>query len=188
MQQAAEQIRELFLFTMLTDSELRDAISKRTGGNTQTRARWIKFRSLVDQIVDGTVAQPRFFSFEFRTELWNDSHTCALCHNEIHTFEDATVDHKTPFSKGGKTVPDKCNCHIAVATHARTRRFRSRPLKTSLENVPWKKARMTRRIAGAMDAAPLRKSSTRVLSPRLVLLSFAMEVLRALRVLNQLAE
>ena len=91
---------------MLTDSELRDAISKRTGGNTQTRARWIKFRSLVDQIVDGTVAQPRFFSFEFRTELWNDSHTCALCHNEIHTFEDATVDHKTPFSKGGKTVPD----------------------------------------------------------------------------------
>jgi 5-methylcytosine-specific restriction endonuclease McrA len=106
VQEAAEEIRELFLFTMLTDGELQDAISKRTGGSTQTRIRWAKFRSLVDPIIDSTVAQPRFFDFEFRTELWEKSHTCALCQNEIHTFEDATVDHKTPHSKGGKTVPE----------------------------------------------------------------------------------
>lgn len=106
VQQAAEQIREMFLFTMLTDSELRDAMSKRTGGAAQTRIRWTRFRSLVDTAIDGTMVEPRFFDFEFRTRLWNRSHTCALCHNEIHTFEDATVDHKTPYSRGGKTVPE----------------------------------------------------------------------------------
>src|SRR6267378_523767 len=37
VQQAAEQIRELFLFTMLTDPEMQDAISKRTGSSLQTK-------------------------------------------------------------------------------------------------------------------------------------------------------
>src|SRR6266403_5211495 len=39
VQQAAEQIRELFLFTMLTDPEMQDAISKRTGSSLQTKVR-----------------------------------------------------------------------------------------------------------------------------------------------------
>ena len=61
VQQSAEQIRELFLFTMLTDAELQDAISKRTGSTVQTRIRWNKFRSLIDPIIDGTLVEPRFF-------------------------------------------------------------------------------------------------------------------------------
>jgi hypothetical protein len=55
VQQAAEQIRELFLFTMLTDAELQDSISKRTGSTSQTKVRWTKFRSLVDPIIDGHI-------------------------------------------------------------------------------------------------------------------------------------
>ena len=106
VQQAAEQIKELFLFTMLTDRELQESISKRTGSTAQTRIRWTKFRSLVDPIIDGTIVEPRFFSFEFRTELWNKSHKCGFCGNEIHSFEDCTVDHKTPYSKGGRTVSE----------------------------------------------------------------------------------
>ncbi len=106
VQQAAEQIREQFLFTMLTDSELQEAISKRTGSTAQTKIRWTKFRSLVDPIIDGTIVEPRFFSFEFRTELWDKSHKCKFCGNEIHSFEDCTVDHFTPYSKGGRTVPE----------------------------------------------------------------------------------
>src|ERR1035441_5703779 len=42
VQQAAEQIRELFLFTMLTDKEMRDAISRRTGSTVQTKIRFAK--------------------------------------------------------------------------------------------------------------------------------------------------
>lgn len=102
VQQAAEQIRELF--TMLTDAELQDAISKRTGSTVQTKLRWNKFRSLVDPIIDGTQIEPRFFEFSFRKELFDKSPICRLCKNEIHSLDDSTVDHIVPYSKGGKTA------------------------------------------------------------------------------------
>jgi hypothetical protein len=105
VQQAAEQIRELFLFTMLTDVEMQDAISRRTGSTIQTKIRFTKFRVLVDPIIDGALVEPRFFDFQFRQELWKKSHVCQLCMNEIHSFDDSTVDHIMPYSKKGKTAP-----------------------------------------------------------------------------------
>lgn len=108
VQLAAEQIRELFLFTMLTDAEIQDAISRRTGSTVQTKIRWTKFRALVDPIIEGTVVEPRFFDFEFRRQLFEKSPVCKLCpnQNQIHTLEDSTVDHIIPYSKGGKTTPE----------------------------------------------------------------------------------
>jgi hypothetical protein len=106
VQQAAEQIRELYLFTMLTDTEMQDAISRRTGSTVQTKLRFTKFRELVDPVIEGTVVEPRFFNFQLREELWQQSHSCQLCKNAIHSFEDSTVDHIVPYSKGGKTVPE----------------------------------------------------------------------------------
>jgi hypothetical protein len=104
VQQTAEQIRELFLFTMLTDLEMQDAISRRTGSTSQTKIRWTKFGALVDPIIDGTMIEPRFFDFVFRKELYDKSPVCQLCQNQIHSFEDSTVDHIVPYSKGGKTT------------------------------------------------------------------------------------
>jgi 5-methylcytosine-specific restriction endonuclease McrA len=106
VQQAAEQIRELFLFTMLTDTEVQDAISKRTGSTSQTLVRWTKFRKLVDPIIEGTIVEPRFFDFPFRKQLFDQSPECKLCTNEIHSLDDSTVDHIIPYSKGGKTAPN----------------------------------------------------------------------------------
>ena len=106
VQQTAEQIRELFLFTMLTNVEIQDAISRRTGSTVQTKIRFTKFRGLVDQVIDGAIVEPRLFDYAFRKELWDKSHTCQLCKNEIHLFEDSTVDHVLPYSKNGKTVPE----------------------------------------------------------------------------------
>ena len=37
-------------------------------------------------------------------ELFEQSQECKICGNEIHSFEDSTVDHIHPYSKGGKTV------------------------------------------------------------------------------------
>jgi Protein of unknown function DUF262/HNH endonuclease len=106
VQQAAEQIRELFLFTLLTDIEMQDSISKRTGSTLQTKVRWTKFRELVDPIITGTLIEPRFFDYAFRKGLYETSNACRLCKNEIHVFDDSTVDHILPYSKGGKTVPE----------------------------------------------------------------------------------
>jgi 5-methylcytosine-specific restriction endonuclease McrA len=106
VQQAAEQIRELFLFTWLTDAEMRDSVSKRTASSATTRIRWTKFRQLVDPIIDGTIIEPRFFDYAFRKALYEKSDICQLCKNQIHLFEDCTVDHIIPYSKGGKTAPE----------------------------------------------------------------------------------
>lgn len=118
VQQAAEQIRELFLFTMLTDGELQGAILQGTARTTQTNIRWTKFRALVDPIIDGTLIEPRFFEFQFRKDLFDKSPICQLCKNEIHSLDDSTVDHIIPYSKGGKTTPENgqlahrsCNAH-----------------------------------------------------------------------------
>lgn len=100
------EIRELFLFTPLTDAEMRDSVSKRTASSTQTGIRWTKFRQLVDPIIDGTVVGPRFFDYAFRKALYEKSDMCQLCKNQIHLFEDCTVDHIIPYSKAGKTIPD----------------------------------------------------------------------------------
>lgn len=105
VQKAAEQIRELFLFTMLTDVEMQDAISKRTASTSQTKIRWTKFCELVTPIIQGTIVEPRFFDFEFRKQMFEKAAICQLCKNEIHALDDSTVDHIIPYSKGGKTIP-----------------------------------------------------------------------------------
>ena len=105
VQSAAEQIRELFLLLLLTDDEIKTAISKQTTGTKPTNARWSIFRSKVQPILDGTVLEPRFFSYQFRKQLYDESKECRICHNEIHSFDDSTVDHIHPYVKDGKTVP-----------------------------------------------------------------------------------
>lgn len=93
VQKAAERIRDVFISTMLTDIEMQDAISRRTGSTVQTKIRFTKFRGMVDRILAGVVEEPRLFEYAFRKELWDKSHTCQLCKNEIHLFEDSAVDH-----------------------------------------------------------------------------------------------
>jgi hypothetical protein len=106
VQNAAEQIREQYLFTVLTDVEMQDALAKHTGGTSQTKLRWTKFRELIAPVIAGTLVEPRFFDFEFRKDLFDRSPVCQLCKSQIHSLDDSTVDHITPYSKGGKTVPE----------------------------------------------------------------------------------
>jgi hypothetical protein len=106
VQKAAEQIREQFLFTLLTDTEIQDAISKHTGATLPTKIRWTKFRQLITPMIEGALVEPRFFDFEFRKDLFEKSPVCQLCKNEIHAFDDSTLDHVVPYGKGGKTAPE----------------------------------------------------------------------------------
>jgi hypothetical protein len=106
VQAKAEQIREQFLFLILTDEDLKKAISKQTGSTVATSARWTKFRSTIQPILDGTQIEPRFFDYTFREQLFKKSAKCQLCGNQIHVLSDSTVDHIHPYSKGGKTVPE----------------------------------------------------------------------------------
>ena len=106
VQLAADQIRDLFVFFLFSDQKIQDALSKHTSGTKETIHRWTAFRSQVQPILDGTIVEPRFFDFEHRKGLYDKLPVCQICRNQIRSFEDSTVDHIIPYSKGGKTIPD----------------------------------------------------------------------------------
>jgi hypothetical protein len=104
VQKVADQIQEHFLFLLLTDKAVQDAISQATGGSAPTKLRWSAFGKVVRPLLDGVAVEPRFFSFQFRKQLFDASPVCAICENRIHSLDDSTVDHITPYSKNGRTV------------------------------------------------------------------------------------
>ena len=59
---------------------------------------------MIQPLLDNVVTEPRFFSFQIRKKMYDDSPICAICKNQIHSLEDATVDHIIPYSKNGKTA------------------------------------------------------------------------------------
>jgi hypothetical protein len=104
VQRVADQIREYYLFLLLTDRNIQEAISAGTGGSVPTKLRWTAFKSVIQPLLDNVSIEPRFFTFQLRKELFENTPICALCSNQILSFEDSTVDHIIPYSKEGKTV------------------------------------------------------------------------------------
>ncbi len=84
-------------------TQVRLAISRQPTGKAATKLRWYGLKGEVQNILNKTV-EPSFFSYEFRRQLYEASPTCAICKNQIHSFDDSRVDHIYPHSKGGKTV------------------------------------------------------------------------------------
>lgn len=105
VQAAAEQIREAYLFYILSNPQVRLAISRQPAAATATKTRCFGFKAIVQDILTNTILEPRFFSYSFRRQLFDADPTCKLCNNQIHDFNDAAVDHIHPYSKGGKTQP-----------------------------------------------------------------------------------
>ncbi len=106
VQVAAEQIREAYIFYLLTNPQVRLAISRQPAGTNATKTRWFGFKAEVQNILSEVYVEPRFFSLEFRRHLYDASPVCRLCENQIHSFDDCTVDHIQPYSRGGRTVSD----------------------------------------------------------------------------------
>lgn len=104
VQAAAEQIREAYIFYLLTNPQIRLAISRRPADKNATKLRWFGFKNEVQNILNNVYIEPRFFSYDLRQQLYNVSQVCAICQNQIHSFDDCTVDHIQPYSRGGKTV------------------------------------------------------------------------------------
>jgi hypothetical protein len=127
VQLAAEQIRETYVFYLLTQPQVRLAISRQPAGTAATKLRWSGFKNQVQDILDGTILEPRFFSLDFRRQLFEQDPKCRICGNQIHVFSDSTVDHRHPYSRGGKTIPENgqlahrsCNARKAITIPADT--------------------------------------------------------------------
>lgn len=104
VQAVAEQIREAYIFYLLTNPHVRLAISRQPAGKSATKLRWFGFKAEVQRIFNNTYVEPHFFSYEVRRQLYDANPTCAICKNQIHSFDDYTVDHIQPLSREGRTV------------------------------------------------------------------------------------
>ena len=111
VQIAADQIREAYLLYLLSSPAVRDAISRQPAGTVASKTRWSGFKPIVLEILTNTHLEPRFFTYEFRHQLFTSNPVCGICSNPIHHFEDCAVDHIHPYSKGGKT--EAANAQIA---------------------------------------------------------------------------
>jgi hypothetical protein len=106
VQKVADQIREHFLFLLLTNGDLQNAISQATNSVGPTKLRWRLFASKIQPLIDNVTIEPRFFSYQLRKELFERNPLCMICGNQILSFEDSTVDHVIPYSRDGRTVPE----------------------------------------------------------------------------------
>jgi hypothetical protein len=104
VQRVADQIRESFLFLFLTDRNIQETISVGTGGSAPTKLRWTAFKTAIQPLLDNVLIEPRFFDFQLRKNLYDKNPICAVCNNQILSFEDCAVDHIIPYSTEGKTV------------------------------------------------------------------------------------
>lgn len=123
VQAVAEQIREAYIFYVLTNPQVRLAISRRPADKNATKLRWFGFKNEVYNMLNNAVAEPRFFGLEIRKQFYEINPTCTICKNQIHSFEDSTVDHIKPYTRGGKTVSS--NAQLAHRSCSARRHMKS---------------------------------------------------------------
>jgi len=88
------------------DPEFESLLSDNTSGKTRVESRFEMWKEMLDEVMVGSEQGPRLFPRAVKDQLWSEGHTCAWCQQEIQDFDDAHVDHKVPYSKGGKTEKD----------------------------------------------------------------------------------
>lgn len=91
--------------------EFSDLIVENTSGKERVAKRFVLWKHMLDEVLEGSEQGTRFFPRKVREDLWEQDRTCAVCSQEIRVFDDAHVDHVVPYAKGGKTIKE--NAQIA---------------------------------------------------------------------------
>lgn len=76
VQAVAEQIREAYIFYLLTNPQVRLAISRQPAGKSATKLRWFGFKAEVQRFFNNTSVAPHVFSYEVRRRLYDANPTC----------------------------------------------------------------------------------------------------------------
>ena len=101
-----EEIQERMLRLMTENAEFSDAITINAYRPFKFRRRHEIWSNALSEVLGSGTDDPRFFRKSLRRKLYKQDNTCHICDQEITEFDDATVDHVQPHSKGGRTIPD----------------------------------------------------------------------------------
>ena len=93
-----------------------DEYRKSVLGGIRQKEKRVKRVELISEVLKKSAIEldkKRHFDHSLKVKLWHlpDGHKCQICHKPIHEFHSATVDHKIPWAKGGKT--EESNAQIA---------------------------------------------------------------------------
>jgi len=103
-----DSIRESFIDLISTDLVFIDYIGRTTDKQERVRYRAEVWKNRVDEIVAIPENEARNFNYKIKEKLFKRADICALCHQKIHTIDDAALDHISEYWKGGRTIPDNC--------------------------------------------------------------------------------
>ncbi|HKZ40618.1 MAG TPA: DUF262 domain-containing protein [Candidatus Hodarchaeales archaeon] len=102
--QKLDSIREALIYLMTDDQEFIDSIELSTSSVQAVRTRFDKWRLLLQEIIGIAEKEPRCFSLKLKEELYRDDPTCMLCGQKVQNIDDAAIDHKEQYWRGGRTI------------------------------------------------------------------------------------
>ena len=101
-----ERIQNELMNLMTKNKIFVDAITTNAYMGAKFKRRHEIWSSTLSDVIGPGVSDRRFFPRQERRRLYKEDNTCHICGQEITEFDDATVDHAQPYSKGGRTTPD----------------------------------------------------------------------------------
>ncbi len=103
----ADLIREELINLMVHDKDFINAV---TGSGTNSKGKIFTKFEIWGNTLKGILGypndEPRCYSFKLKKDLFEKNQTCKLCAQQIHSIDDAEIDHIICYWRGGKTIPE----------------------------------------------------------------------------------
>ncbi|MCZ2830782.1 DUF262 domain-containing protein [Modestobacter sp. VKM Ac-2986] len=100
----ADAVREAAI-ELMSQPEFSDLVSHTISEFKRVERRFDLWKSMLDSVLAGSDQGPRTFSRVERELAFAADPVCAECGQKIQSIDDAHMDHKLAYSKGGKTDP-----------------------------------------------------------------------------------
>lgn len=118
-----DSIREGLISLMSSDQDFIDAIELSTSSKQAVNARFTKFQDVLNTILGITIKEPRCFSSQLKSNLYNANPFCTICNQRILNIDDSAVDHIEQYWSGGLTIPENARLTHRYCNNARSRDF-----------------------------------------------------------------
>lgn len=115
----ADFIREGLLDLMTTNSEFQNLIGYKTSDTENVKKRFRIYMDFLEKVIGDPTYQARTFPYKLKEKMFNDNPYCAISNQRILAIEDAELDHKTPYSKGGSTTEENAQLVLRYFNRAK---------------------------------------------------------------------